>query len=190
MRLFVDTLTCAPQSPPIVCCSQNTEWHNSTLWKTLQQTATPALHAMCPFFDMYHKSLEWCMATLSICLLHDNPDLTTSFHGLSLFQCKVNLCMLVERTVHHRFCSSFTCIGRTDGTVYCKWQRPWPDCRASHQERSWCEPSSQGEAYLSVRCLKCWRLPLASESLVSCLHSAVCQFSWSPSHSRLHSNFV
>ena len=39
--------------------------------------------------------------------------------------------------------STFT--GWPDSIVYCKLERPWPDCGASPEERGWCEPSGEGE---------------------------------------------
>ena len=39
-----------------------------------------------------------------------------------------------------------TCTEWPDSIVYCKLEWSWPDCGASPQERSWCEPSGEGEA--------------------------------------------
>ena len=48
------------------------------------------------------------------------------------------------------FLLPFLCIGWPDCIVYCKLQRSWPDCGATPQKRSWCEPSNKGEASMFV----------------------------------------
>ena len=50
-----------------------------------------------------------------------------------------------------------TCTGWPYSIVYCKWRRPWPDCGASPQEKSWCEPSDQGKAsHVNCVCVCCF----------------------------------
>ena len=77
------------------------------------------------------------------------------------------------------YLAPLTCTGWPDSIVYCKLQRSWPDCGASPQERSWSEPSDQGEASHVSVCSSPWGVT----SLMSKTHGSVACMTWIKSSS-------
>ena len=65
---------------------------------------------------------------------------------------------LVDRTFFLALLLPFTCAEWSDSIVYCKLERPSPGCGASPDERTWCEPSEEGETSHVSMFLRCYNI--------------------------------